>query len=386
MNSVIGSSLIAFIALVIAGFITVLLVRNKTKPISEIIAHAKTIANGDLSNEDLPINSQDEVGQLATAMNHMQHNLRSIIGNLVEAAHTTNNFSEELMQSADDVKLSSDQIAVTMNEIAEGSESQSNSISDLAETMELFTTRVEHINKGGSELQNHSDSVLTMTERGTKLMTESTEQMQKIDKVFQNAVTNMNRLNESSQQIEALVTVILGISEQTNLLALNASIEAARAGEHGRGFAIVANEVRILAEEVANSITDITDIVNNIRTDSVSTSESLRAGYREVSHGTSQIEATGEMFGEISESVTYMIDNIQTITENVNEISDSSYEMNTTIHEIASISEQSVAGIEQTTASSHETSHAMEEVAASATNLTKLADELNGLINQFSLK
>lgn len=385
MNSVLGSSLVGLIALIIAGTITVLLVRTKTKPISAIIEHAKTIASGDLTKENLQIKTRDEVGQLAIAMNDMQHSLRNIIGNVIKAAEVTTSFSDELMQSAGDVKLSSDQIALTMSEIAEGSESQSNSIGDLAESMELFTMRVEHISESGNTVQQDSNRVLTMTKQGTKLMAESTKQMETIDNVFQNAVENMNRLNNASQQIEALISVILNISEQTNLLALNASIEAARAGEHGRGFSIVANEVRILAEEVAASVTDIIDIVNTIRTESVATSDSLQAGYSEVTLGTKQIEATGETFGEISESVSNMIGNIQTIAENVNEISDRSNEMNSTIHEVASISEQFVAGVEETTASSHETSHAMEDVSANATNLTKLADELNKLVNQFRL-
>lgn len=385
MNSVVGTSIIGFISLTIAGFITILLVRNKTRPISEIIEHAKTIADGDLSKESLQINTRDEVGQLATAMNSMQQNLKNIIGNLTEASTTTNNYSDDLKQSASDVKQGSEQISVTMNEIAGGTETQSNSINDLAKTMDLFTTKVEHINKSGKKVQEYSGSVLAMTEQGARLINESTEQTKTIDRVFQDAVENMNRLNESSQTIGQLISVILDISEQTNLLALNASIEAARAGEHGKGFSIVANEVRILAEEVANSVTDITDIVNNIRDESISTSESLQAGYNEVSHGISQIEQTGETFGEISKSVTSMIANIRTMTENMSEILVRSNDMNHTIQEIASISEQTVAAIEQTTASTQETNYAMEDVASSATNLATLADELNSLVHQFKL-
>src|SRR5699024_4194813 len=131
------------------------------------------------------------------------------------------------------------------------------------------------------------------------------------------AVQKVQGLDAQSQEISKLVSVIQDSAEQTNLLALNAAIEAARAGEHGKGFAVVADEVRKLAEQVSVSVTDITTIVTSIQNESSMVTESLEGGYKEVEQGTTQIEATGEKFNGINTSITNMVKDIQSISDNL---------------------------------------------------------------------
>lgn len=122
-----------------------------------------------------------------------------------------------------------------------------------------------------------------MTDKGSQLMDSSTSQMGKIDQIVQDSVYKVQNLNVQSQEISKLIVVVIEIGDQTNLLALNAAIEAARAGEHGKGFAVVADEVRKLAEQTATSVTEITGIVNNMQKEVQLFTGSLQGGYKEVS-------------------------------------------------------------------------------------------------------
>jgi len=272
-----------------------------------------------------------------------------------------------------------------MEEIASGTESQASHAADLSNAMGTYVEKVEEANENGERIHQSSHEVLQLTEGGSKLMLQSIEQMATIDRIVQDSVQKVQQLDVQSGEISKLVTVIREVAEQTNLLALNAAIEAARAGEHGRGFSVVAEEVKKLAEQVASSVSEITHIVETIQTDSSEVAISLQTGYKEVEKGTSQLKTTGETFEKISESVQVMVENIQTVSESLMMIKSTSQEMNSSIEEIASISQESAAGVEQTSASSQQTSSSMEEVAASSEELEKLAVELNHLIQQFKL-
>ena len=195
----------------------------------------------------------------------------------------------------------------------------------------------------------------------------------------------MANLDQQSKQISELVEVIKRIADQTNLLALNAAIEAARAGEQGKGFAVVADEVRKLAEEVSLSVNDITSIVSTIQAESQDVADSLNTSYQEVAQGTAQINQTGETFTQISTAVSSVVDHIQTLYDHLNQITASSQQMNGAIEEIASVSEEAAAGVEETAASAQQMSSSMEEVASSSDSLSASADELNQLVNNFKL-
>lgn len=367
---------------VIVAFVTSISI---TKPLRVVKDRMALIAGGDLSSEPLQTNLKDEIGQLFDSTNEMSLSTHNILDEINVVAETVSSQSEELTQSSNEVKLGTAQIATTMEDLATGTESQADNASMLATGMELFVVKVMEANENGSHIQQASNSVIHMTNEGSKLMASSTKQMAVIDRIVHEAVVKVDGLDQHAQDISELVSVIQDIAEQTNLLALNAAIEAARAGEHGKGFAVVADEVRKLAEQSSASVSNITNIVNQIQNESSLVSQSLQDGYKEVEEGTNQITITGETFGEISGAVTEMVERIHTISANLIDIADNSQEMSGSVQEIAAITEESAAGVEETSASSEQASSAMEEVANSSNDLAGLAEELNRLVQQFKL-
>ncbi|MFO8068709.1 MAG: methyl-accepting chemotaxis protein, partial [Alkalibacterium sp.] len=278
-----------------------------------------------------------------------------------------------------------EQIAITMQELASGSESQANYTSDLSENMHRFVQTIEASADQSDRIYKTSNDVRALTEKGSGLMDASVSQMQMIDKLVKHSVEGVKELDNKSAKVSKLVSVIEGIAEQTNLLALNAAIEAARAGEQGKGFAVVAEEVRKLAEQVSHSVVDITDIVNSIQQESSAVAANLETGYEQVAKGTTQIENTGETFNKISSSVQAMGLAIKEISDKLKVNKTQTIEMSSSVEEIASVSEESAAGIEQTSASAQQTTSTMQEVSASSEELARIAEELNQLVDRFTL-
>ncbi|WP_407371243.1 methyl-accepting chemotaxis protein [Carnobacterium sp.] len=382
--SIIGVIIMMLVA-VLSVVVAYLTSNNIVKPLNVVMQRMQSISAGDLSSEPLEITEKDETGKLSISMNKMQKTVKSVMKGIAKASEDLSSHSEELNQSASEVKSGSEQVAITMQELATGSETQATTASNLAVVMENFTKKVQSTNKNGEKIKDSSMGVLSMTTEGKQYMEDTSRQMAKIDEIVQDAVAKMATLDNQTQEINNLVVIIQKIADQTNLLALNAAIEAARAGEHGRGFAVVADEVRKLAEQVAVSIADITGFVEKIQTESKRVSDSLQTGYVEVEEGTSQIAKTGQTFNQINASVTIMVDGIKGISDNLESIKVNSEIMNSSIEEIASVSEESAAGVEQTSAASQQITSSMEEVAGSSEQLANLAENLTEMVSHFKL-
>ncbi|QIC49269.1 methyl-accepting chemotaxis protein [Lysinibacillus sphaericus] len=358
---------------------------SMAKPINRVVQAMERFAEGDLTQESMSIRSKDEIGKLANAMNQMQSKLKDMIHNIAQASDLINTSSKELSQSANEVNMGAEQVAITMNELASGAEGQAHHSNELTSLMERFTADLRETNQYGEHIHQSSFEVLGLTNEGSQLMTSSNSQMKKIDSIVQNAVEKVKNLDAQAQEISKLVVVIKDIANQTNLLALNAAIEAARAGEHGKGFAVVADEVRKLAEQVGYSVNDITTIVTNIQQDFDVVTSSLEDGYQEVKDGTTQIKATSETFTTISDSINDVVESVQLISKNLSKVTEDGQKMNSAIQEIAAVAEESAAGVEQTTATTEQTSSSMEVMAGKSAQLSTLAIELKTLVAQFKL-
>lgn len=383
--SLILGTIVGIAIVVIAIFISIISARSISNPIGIITNRMKQIADGDLSGEKIESSAKDEIGQLTSATNAMSEQMNDLLKHIQAIAEDITSHSEELTQSSQEVSAGAEQVAYTMTEIANGSEIQANNASSVAMTMTDFTSKVGDVNDRSIEVKQFSNEVLQLSHDGRELMTTSTEQMATINTIVKDAVVKVEALSNQTLKISQLVSVIHDIADQTNLLALNAAIEAARAGEHGKGFAVVADEVRKLAEGVSHSVEDITNIVSGIQQDSKIVTVSLENGYAEVEKGSMQIASTNETFSQINQSIDLMSNHITDMSEKLQIVVHSTEAINKSVDEIAAVSEQSAAGVQQTTATVQEAASSMEEITNSATNLSQMADSLQTEVNKFKL-
>lgn len=376
---------IVIVAVIVSLVIVTLFVKRMLYNINVIRNEMNQLADGQLSGKEIKTKGEDEFSDLANAMNRMKENLTSMIHSIMSASDKVLSQSDTLTHSANHVKEGSEQIAATMEELSSGSESQSSSTADLATMMDTYNKNVLSAASSSEQIASTTKNVVKLSDSGAEQIKLAVNQMNHIHTIVHDSFTKVQGLDEKSQHIGNIVSVIQEIADQTNLLALNAAIEAARAGEHGQGFAVVADEVRKLAEQVGHSVTDISGTIATIQTESSEVAKSLEGGYQAVEQGSNQMQSTGQSFDEISQSINEMVEKVKTIVSDLKDVSNDSQKMNQSIDEIAAVSEESAAAIEETAASVEETNNSMEEVSNSAEELAKLANSLEEQVSVFKL-
>lgn len=371
------------ITLIVGSIITYLFSKHLASPIKKLTLQMGELASGNLAIDDTNSKRKDEIGQLMNSMNYMKEKLRNMILSITKVSDHVTSQSEELTQYADEVGIGTTQIATTMQELSNGAEEQANSATTLLEKMSDFSETIMQVAIQGESVKESSGQMLRMTEQGGQDMQQSVQQMHVIDERIKQSLEMVKGLDHKTSQITDLVKVIKDISEQTNLLSLNAAIEAARAGEHGKGFAVVADEVRKLADQVTQSITNITSIVTDIQNESKQVVDTLEDGYQLVADGTKQINVTGTTFKNLKDTIENAGNLVENMAAAMFNVLDNTKEINESIDTIASVSEETAAGVEEVTATTEQSSSSMEEVAKSAKMLEEQATNLNSLIQQF---
>jgi methyl-accepting chemotaxis protein len=301
--------------------------------------------------------SDDEVGEMVDAFNHLIAGVQESLTNLRERANKVTAASSALATAAAQVSISSSQ--------------QSESASDMAATVEEMTVSISHVADQTAEANRLSENSGQLAQAGEGVITQTVEDIHKIAETVRVASEDIGRLDRNSEQISAVVAVIREVAEQTNLLALNAAIEAARAGEQGRGFAVVADEVRKLAERTAKSTEEISSSIASMQVSAQSAVKGMQAVAQHVESGVQQA-------GEANQAMQRIGQSAQQAVHMVGEISLAIREQSTASNSIA----QQIERIAQTT---EENSAAAESTAATAKALDQVATEMQGVVAQFRI-
>ncbi|MCM3079484.1 methyl-accepting chemotaxis protein [Brevibacillus invocatus] len=372
----VAAVLVIILAIIISGTIS--------KPITKVIEQVKQIANGDLTNS-VTVKGNDEIAQLGRHVQDMTDQLRELIGKVAQTSEQVAASAEELTASAEEASRATEQISSSAQQIAAGADQQVTNTDVSQKVVRKMSSEISQISLLSQNLTTLSDEAVETSANGNQVVVQSMEQMKHIEETTNRIAQTVNELGNKSTEIEEIISVITGIANQTNLLALNAAIEAARAGEHGRGFAVVADEVRKLAEQSGHAAEQISSIIQQIQQDIRISMTEMTEGLAAVQAGTHLTEQAGDSFSAISRSVSDVYSQIQKVTAAIKELQAGSDQMVTSIESVQSISQDFAGTTQEVAAASEEQNASMEEISATSMTLARMAEDLQESVNSFKL-
>ncbi|ODV55755.1 MULTISPECIES: methyl-accepting chemotaxis protein [Lysinibacillus] len=374
------------ISILIGGIVIFLFARHLAIPVQMVTDRVEKIANQHLTFTYLNVKNKDELGILATGINTMTTNLRGMIETVSNSAEHVAATSEQLTASSEQTSTASDEITKAIQQISTGQEKQLLGMKEANHSVTEISSSLTAITENIKELNDLSIETSKVSLSGNEVITQSVEQMNQINK--QNIMTNeaMLLLESKSQEIGEIINVITSIAAQTNLLALNAAIEAARAGEQGKGFAVVADEVRKLAEESGNAANNISTLIGEIQLHTQNTVQIVNEGQSVVETGIRYVANAGKTFDVIAADVDMINNKLSSVSTEIQEINANTENLVNEILKTQDVTDQSSSYTQQVVAAAEEQSATMIEMTFASRSLAEMSQELQNLVSNFKTK
>lgn len=388
LNSLKTSVIVFSVFFILIGVIVVYVIANSiSKGIKSTSKHLGLLAEGNLCEEVSPkyLELKDEVGEMTNSMKVMQESLKGMINRIKGNSENINMQSENLSAISEEIAASSQNVTEAINEVANGTSSQSEALINVTEILNDFSDKLSRMVSEIQVVDSNSREISLMAKESSNEMNELNQSVTKVSTSFKDFNGKIIGLGKDVKEINEITNIINSIAEQTNLLALNAAIEAARAGESGKGFAVVADEIRKLAEQSKSSSEDINGLVNEIaKNTDVIVQDSLEMD-DELINQVKIINSSITSFKKIIEAVNEVIPKIETVKNSAESIDKDKETIVSRVEDVSSVSLEVSASSEEISASSEEMSASTEEISASAQTLNSMTKEMLDEVNKFKI-
>ena len=385
-NAILLNMIIILVITLIVGIIIIIVFSNHiTRPIKKITTALVEVSNGNLTIDPIENKNSDETAILSTSFNLMLNNMREMIQTTMTSSSSVSQLSDSLNNITTETTKAINEVVLTIQEVANAVADEASGAESVAGKMNVLSKSIEFIAEATAQMNRAINETVEKSKAGFTTMVKLENASAKTDEATLKIAEVIKKVDDSNKKINMITNSITDISEQTNLLALNASIEASRAGEAGRGFAVVAEEIRKLAVQSANAVSEIKSIIDEINRYSQLSVETMDDVKIVIKSQNEMVDVTKTQFDSIAEAIQSLSHVVEKLTGESNTMNVMRSDILEAVLNISASTEETSAATEEVSASSEEQLAGMTEINEQTTELNQVAHKLDAVIRQFKI-